>query len=42
MEKEVLKEVEVPVEMAVRVKIVAAVRATQPAKAMAVTGGDDA
>ena len=42
MEKEVLKEVEEPVEMAVRVKIVAAVRATQPAEAMAVTGGDDA
>lgn len=42
MEKAVLKEVEVPVEMAVRVKMVAAVHTTQPAKAMAVTGGDDA
>ena len=36
MEKAVLKE------MAVRVKMVAAVHTTQPAKAMAVTGGDDA
>ena len=42
MEKAVLKGVEVPVEMAVRVKMVAAVHTTQPAEAMAVTGGDNA